>query len=337
MPANVRSDFKKSSGNLTFYEKVTGGGASVNYGYDTVGLDVKFFGATTSSSMLWDESADKLIFNGSDLNLQDDDILEFGDSADVSMTFNSTRTALTTAPAGNWVAPEGIPDRYRLVWVAGQRGKPSLNADILSATEATRMIVDPLFEVLGTNASSDDVTFYAEGGIQLQTDGADGDSVILLPHLDANLSPWTQVTWGTDKEVRWECDISTAANITNAIVWAGLKLTNTATTATDADQVFFRYEDDVNSGKWQAVDSIGGTDTATDSGVTVAVSTNYHLVIDIASDRTAQFYINGTLVKTSSALTDAIDLIPYIGVEADGAAAAKTLYVHGQAISRTKG
>lgn len=236
--------------------------------------------------------------------------------------------------------PDGLrklPKRFELLWVAGQRGKPGVNADINSATEATREIADPDFEVLGVNGSSDDVTFYAEGGIKVETDGADGDEVIILPHLDANQSPWTQVTWGTDKETAWECDLTTGSNITNTIIWAGLKLTSTEVTATDNDQAFFRYEDDVNTGKWQAISSIGGTDSATDSGITVVLSTRYHLRIEINSSRVATFYINGVLVKTSSALTDATDFIPYIGVAADGAAAAKHMYAHGQAIGRVIG
>lgn len=229
-----------------------------------------------------------------------------------------------------------VPTRVGLTWIAGARGKPGLNADILSATEATRMVTDPDFEVLGTNASSDDVTFNAEGGIKLETDGADGDSVILLPHLDSNQSAWTAWTWGTDQQVIWQATIKTGASIANAIIWAGLKLTNTPTTATDDDQVFFRYEDDVNSGRFQAIYSIGGTDTATDSGITVAANTVYELAITIDSDRVARMFINGTLAATSTALTDATDLIPYVGVEADGAAAAKSIIVYGEHISRER-
>lgn len=230
--------------------------------------------------------------------------------------------------------PAQRPGRYRLEWTAGQRGKPSLNADIQNAAEATREIADPDFEVLGTNASSDDVTFYAEGGILVETDGADGDEVIVLPHLDANQSAWAQVTWGTDRELVWECFIGSTANVTNAIIWAGLKLTNTEVVATDNDQVFFRYEDDVNSGEWQAIESIGGTDTATDTNVAAAINTRYHLQIIVDNGRIARFYLNGSLVRTSSALTDATDLIPYIGVAADGAAAAKSLRIYGQTIER---
>lgn len=227
--------------------------------------------------------------------------------------------------------------RCALHWTAGARGKPGLNADIQNAAESTRMVTDPDFEILGTNASSDDVTFNAEGGIKVETDGADGDEVILLPHLDANQSAWTQWTWGTDKQVRWSCDIETGASIDNCIIWAGLKLTNTEVTATDDDQAFFRYENGVNDGEWQAVSSVGGTDDAHDTGVVVATTTRYRLEIAIDSSRVARFYINGTLVETSAALTDATDLIPYIGVAADGAAETKVLVIYGQTISRAAG
>ena len=245
--------------------------------------------------------------------------------------------AIDQNPIGGWNSQEGLNERYCLVWVAGARGKPGINADIQNAAEATRMITDPFFEILGTNGSSDDVTYNAEGGIQFDTDGADGDGLILLPHLDANQSPWAQITWGTDQETRWECYIKTGASIDNCIIWAGLKLTNTDVVITDDDQVFFRYENGVNSGKWQAVNSIGGTDDSHDSGVTVALSTVYHLVIEIDSSRIARFYINDTLVETSAALTDTVDLIPYIAVEADGAAEAKALIIYSQASSRKVG
>lgn len=257
-----------------------------------------------------------------------------GDAADPADVL-----AVTTDGGTTWtpveVAAAGV-GRVGLKWTAGARGKPGLNADINTAL-ATSVITDPDFEILGTNASSDDVTFNAEGGITFTTDGADGDEVILLPHLDANQSAWTQWTWGTDKSVIWTCRIATGASIDNCIIWAGLKLTNTEVTATDDDQVFFRYENGVNDGEFQAVSSIGGTDDAHDTGVAVAVTTSYVLQIVINSSRVAKFYINGTLVETSAALTDAVDLIPYIGVAADGAAEAKTLSVYAQSISRTAG
>ena len=60
--------------------------------------------------------------------------------------------------------------------------------------------------------------------------------------------------------------------------WAGLKLTNTPVYATDADQAYFLYSsnDDTGSlttnGKLHFVYSVGGTDYITDLGIAVAVA-----------------------------------------------------------------
>lgn len=356
------------------YFNADGGSGSTGewaFGVDDHGVDVKFYGATASSYALWDESANELVFDGADLWLKDSDTLEFGDASDVVLAWDGTDLDVTAAADDSvikfgtgtnsfdvWVygntanayalwdasedklalmgpaRPQGfnsLSERYELRWVAGQEGLPDLNAT------AWTDIIDARFEILGTSASADDVTYYAEGGLTFETDGADHDQVILLPHLDAAQSPWTQTTWGTDKQTHWECDISTGAAITNCIIWAGLKLTNTSTTASDNDQVFFRYQSGVNDGEWQAISSIADSDDAHDTNVVVATGTRYHLKIVIGSDRTAQMYINGALVETTAALTDAVDLIPYIGVQSEGAGEAKTLYVHGQAISRVIG
>lgn len=252
---------------------------------------------------------------------------------------NPTLSGAGTARPIGW---HKLSTRYELKWVAGQFGLPALNAVIATdensnaAAHLARNLADRQFEILGNNASTDDVTRYAEGGITLTTDGGGTDSIIVLPHLDSGQSAWSAVTWGTDKSTEWECDISTDADITACVIWAGLKLTNTSVTATDNDQVFFRYAPATNSGKWQAIYSIGGTDTAGDAGVTVAASTRYHLKILISSARIATMYINGTLVATSTALTNTTDLIPYIGV-LESEAVGKILHIHGQAISRVIG
>lgn len=269
----------------------------------------------------------------------------------VPVTLNQGGTELTVGAGGavtfehgadlaleGVVRPRGLnmlPERFELRKIFGSRGKPGVNADINSATEATREIADPDFEVLGTNGTSALCTYNAEGGITITTNTTSGDQMILAPHLDANQTAWTQVTWGTDKQVEWEADLQTTADIVGCVIWAGLKLTNTSVVATDNDQVFFRFADGSDA-QWQCISSVGGTDTTTDSGVTVAVSTSYHLKIVIDAARLASFYINGTLVHTTGALTDATDLIPYIGVETT-AADAVAINVHGEAISRVFG
>lgn len=230
-----------------------------------------------------------------------------------------------------------LPGRYGLIWIAGQRGKPNINADMASGTEATREPSDPDFEILGTSAVSADTAFAAEGGIRLSTHGGNNDQTILLPHLDTNQSGWANVTWGTDQQTRWECSIATGSSIASYLVYAGLKLTNDPTVATDNDQAYFRFSTgDTDATNWQIVYSIGGTDTQKSTEVTVAASTKYHLAIEIDEGRVARFYINQQLVYTSTPLTDATDLIPYIGVQAL-TAAVKYVDVMGQAISRHPG
>lgn len=257
-------------------------------------------------------------------------------NGNISLTPNGSGAVVLANTGARLQGFNALSPRYELKWVAGQRGKPSINADIQNAAEGTREIADPDFEVLGGNASSDDVTFYVEGGVSFQTDGGGTDSVILLPHLDANQSAWAQITWGTDKSTVWEADISTTADITGCVIWAGLKLTNTDVVATDNDQVYFRYLASENGGEWQAVSSIAGVDTATDTNVVVATTTRYHLKVAIDSSRVARFYINGVLVSTTAALTNAVDLIPYIGVLETGVEV-EDLTIHGQAISRVIG
>jgi hypothetical protein len=67
------------------------------------------------------------------------------------------------------------------------------------------------------------------------------------------------------------------------------------------DGVFVRYTHGTNSGKFECVTRSNGTETATDSGITVAADTWY--TVDIAIDETAAevvFTINGTEVATNT-------------------------------------
>ncbi len=231
-----------------------------------------------------------------------------------------------------------LSKRFELLWIAGIYGIPSINADILSATEATNITADRDFEIVGGNATTDDASHYAEGGITMTTSGADGDEIILAPHLDANQTAWEKTTWGTDKEVEWEAHIQMGGSVASCAVWAGLKLTNIDLVATDDDQAFFRYESGLNGARWEAVWSIAGTDVKTDTGsAAVLLDDIYHLKITIDSDRIARFYIDSKLVATTTALTDTKDRKPYIGVGERGASAAKVVRIFGQAISRVVG
>ena len=187
-------------------------------------------------------------------------------------------------------------------------------------------------------------------------------SSILLPHLDTNQSAWSKVLWGTENQVEWECSINLPA-IDNQKVWAGLKLTNDQLVATDANQIFFKFQTDATNSEafttfanWHVVHSIADTDYISRLPIAVAANTPYHLKIEIDSDRKATVFVNGVqynltgtsgstggtavtavqpgkAVVKSAALTNDVNLIPYIGIE-NGDAAAAVLNVHYTAISR---
>ena len=210
------------------------------------------------------------------------------------------------------------------------------------------------FEVLGTNMTTALATRSATSAVvTLTTAGADQDQAILAPHLDSGQTAWTGVKWGTENQVTWEALVRTSSAIDNQKIWAGLKLTNDQVVATDANQAFFKFQtDSTNSeaftdfNKLHFVHSVGNTDYISRLPIDIAASTNYHLKIVMNSDRKLTIYVNGVQynitgtsgstggtavtavepgkqVTLSGAMTNDIDLIPYVGIEAgDGAAAA---------------
>jgi len=263
----------------------------------------------------------------------------------------------------------GLQDARRKYLYEPFLQRPGLNAiNIIDpdANDATALAVTQAanknFETLGTNYTTALTTFSAtQAGIVMTTATADQDQGILLPHLDTNQTAWSGTKWGTENQVEWECSISLPA-LDNQKVWAGLKLTNDQLVATDANQMFFKYQSDATNSEafttfanWHFVYSIGGTDYISRLPIAVAADTQYHFKIEVDSDRKAAIFVNGiqynvtttsgstggtavtavqpgkAAVKTK-ALTDDIDLIPYIGIE-NGAAAAEVLNVHYQSIS----
>ncbi len=186
------------------------------------------------------------------------------------------------------------------------------------------------FEVLGAGSDQGDVTFAAEvGGIQLETDASGSQQVVIAPHLNSEQSAWTGIKWGNENQVIFEAVIRTGASIASIIIWAGLKLTFDQDITADNDQAFFRF--DAGVANWETVTTVGGTgDTEVDTGVVVAVSTIYYFKIVIDSDRKPHYFINNKEVNVGAALTNDVNLIPYVGVEGN----AKNIVLVKEKISR---
>ena len=237
--------------------------------------------------------------------------------------------------------------------------RPGLNANIdqVSTVEVQRAL-NRNWEALGTNMTTTLCTFNStSAGIVATTAGADQDQAIITPHLDTAATAWASCLWGTENQVHFETSIALPA-IDNQKAYAGLKLTNDQLIATDANQAYFKFQTDATNSesfddftKLHFVHSIGGTDHISVLPITVAANTIYHLKIEIDSSRQMSIFVDGiqynitstsgstggTAVTTgttkSAAMTDDIDLIPYIGIEA-GAAAAEAIHIHYVKMSR---
>ncbi len=217
------------------------------------------------------------------------------------------------------------PNRFCLTEYFSKLPQDNGTIDGAWTTEAVRNC-NQHFEIKGSGASDADVTFSTtEAGIICETDATGSQEVIVLPHLDTNQSAWTGVLWGTENEVIWEAVIRIGASLAD-VIWAGLKLTETAVVATDADQAFFRFD----TTNWEATYSISDADVEVDTGVAVVASTTYYLRIEIDVSRIPHFFIDNVEVGTGTALTNDKDLIPYIGVQGN----AKAITIVSQAISR---
>ena len=252
-----------------------------------------------------------------------------------------------------------IQDARRVYFDEWFLQRPGLNANIdqVSTVEVQRAL-NRNWEALGTNMTTALCTFAStSAGVLATTAGSDQDQAILTPHLDTAATAWAGTKWGTENETHFETSVMLPA-LDNQKVWAGLKLTNDQLVATDDDQVYFKFQTDATNSEaftdfttWHFVHSIGGTDFISQIPVTVAANTPYHLKITIDSDRKASIFVNGVQYNVtttsgstggtavtkgttpSGALTDDVDLIPYVGIEA-GAGAAEAVNCHYVCCSR---
>jgi hypothetical protein len=242
--------------------------------------------------------------------------------------------------------------------------RPRLNADLDDTDDETEFVAaNQNFEVLGTNATSALVDWSTNyGGINVTTAGADNDQIIILPHLDTREdsqphTAWSGVKFGTENSTEWKCAITTPSAITTMSFWAGMKLTNVPAYATDDNQAYFLFATDddhgalTTNGNLHFIYSVAGTDFITDLGVTVAASTTYKLELRFDASRQISVFCNGvqkglvttataggatqsTATTKSNAMTDDIDLIPYMGVQQHAGSITRNLEMHYQKIQR---
>lgn len=221
-------------------------------------------------------------------------------------------------------------DRITRTWQAGEHG--------LVGVDATAVLLeDKDFEISGTNAVDGNCTYNAERGLTLTTQSAAADQVAILPAAGADdISLFREITWGSDRETRFECVIKTDTLQATGIYVAGLLLTFPATFAKgdDADRVLFNYEQATDT-TWRLAVNIGSTDLDIDTGILMTADTVYHLRIEIDRSKQAHCYINDQLVYVSTAL-DTVDFLPCVAIE-EGSTNPQVVHVQSIAMSRALG
>lgn len=238
------------------------------------------------------------------------DITAFTDSSGGATTTPNTIAEITT---GGAAADEG----------------PTQNAIAKIALKINNMLAaNEHFEVAGTNMTSALATHNAaRGGVRLATAGANNDQSILQPRQTNSGDSLWATGMVTDQSPSWTVSFR-LGSVAAISIKVGLALTNAHNLTTDDDQVALWFTT-ATGGNWLVATSIGGTDATVDTGIAPAANREYRLAIDIDENRVARVWLNGVLVATTDALTTAVNLKPYISIQAL-TGAAKTIDIRYQ-------
>jgi len=147
--------------------------ATVTVGVDDTGYDVKFFGATSGSYLLWDESADSLL-------LTDSTPIKIGDSQDLTLYHDGTNSYITNAVGALKIATE----TSGIAVTIGHTTSETTIAD--NATITGNLSVGGNFDVTGTLDFSDSAITNA-GDIQLDSITGDGDTDTAITFSGSNV------------------------------------------------------------------------------------------------------------------------------------------------------
>ena len=147
--------------------------ATVTVGVDDTGYDVKFFGATSGSYLLWDESADSLL-------LTDSTPVKIGDSQDLTLYHDGTNSYITNAVGALKIATE----TSGIAVTIGHTTSETTIAD--NATITGNLSVGGNFDVTGTLDFSDSAITNA-GDIQLDSITGDGDTDTAITFSGSNV------------------------------------------------------------------------------------------------------------------------------------------------------
>lgn len=171
-------------------------------------------------------------------------------------------------------------------------------------------VADPFTtSVSGTNAAVTFATVVATGTFPNRYGFASLDTGTTTTGRANVITPTNDQILAGYGKISFCAMMRTPSNLSDGTNRYGIKIGigNSNTTLTDSYGASFRYRDNINSGKWQLMTTdYAGSQTFTDSGITVAASTFYKFEIFISADGAkVEYLINGSRIAIID--TDLLD------------------------------
>lgn len=137
-------------------------------------------------------------------------------------------------------------------------------------------------------------TEKAAGSISLQTGTTSTGYAVLYKGVNA-----LSCGFGHFLRVRWRVGLETLSTGSERYT-AYVGFADNIGAGDQVDGMYFRYNDSVNSGKWEAVTSSASVRTATDTGVTAVTTYSIFEVRVNAAGTSVEYYIDDVLVATNT-------------------------------------
>lgn len=122
--------------------------------------------------------------------------------------------------------------------------------------------------------------------------------------------------------------IAKIPNLSDATDRFGIRLGFADDLTGPANGVFFSYQDNANSGKWECNTASSASTTATDSGITTDTNWHNYTIIINSNASSVTFYIDGSLVSTNTTNIPSSVLNLGISNVNSGISAGNTRYVY---------